>query len=146
MTDLLDERALDLALAEVQGWPAHHWEWQTAPHPLMGKAAGCLWRNTDGKYERHDCYPMERDIADVFLPKWHTSLDLIAAAEEPLVKAGWWQRTTVDEGEASVEWWIYESAGDGGHRPVAYATAPTEKIARGNAAYRALKMLKEGQG
>lgn len=38
---------LNREIAVLLGWPVHDWEWTTAAHPLMGKAAHCLVRNYD---------------------------------------------------------------------------------------------------
>ncbi len=116
MTDLLDGRALDLALAEVTD-------------------ALCIrWGTCDTPFSSHTVQPNRKH------PYWppEFSLDLIAAAEEPLVKAGWAQEVSYDRRTGWRARWIPRDAS-----LTAPIYAPTEKIARGNAAYRALLKLKE---
>ena len=130
MTDLLDGRALDSALAEVQGWRNIRRE-----SAVDAVALSLGW-------DYYGVRPGDEDDDTTWLPL--LTLDLIAAAEEPLVKAGWelaMHSYSDDGGVYECEWFKRLDV-----FPIAVATAPTEKIARGNATYRALLKLKEEQG
>ena len=116
-TDLLTGRDLDVALAEVRGW------------------AYSLISGGETVYA-HSQAQADRRAGGYAYPPYAT-LDLIAAVEEPLREAGWWQRIETAAGMTMVEWGRPRSL------PMPASAAPTEKEARGNAAYRALLMLTE---
>ena len=148
MTDLLDGRALDLALAEVTGEAV---EWLPASYdPETGVPSPITFTFQTADEGNEWFWKVRREpsysaciggvhVSGEPLPCWNDSLDLIAAAEEPLVKAGWEQKIVRARNGCEVEWWRYDHA----DLPAVYVFAPTEKIARGNAAYRALLRLKE---
>lgn len=124
MTENLNGRTLDLALAEATDAPCDRW--------IQGWSDRC--GGSRGSHPtRHEYQP----------PYFHESLDLIAAAEEPLRKAGWEQDIEWSDGASEVVWY---APLDHFSAPSARATTPDEVTARGNAAYRALLMLKEEQG
>lgn len=130
MTDLLLGRDLDLALAEVTDTRGCRYWW--------GGDSFCGLRSSD----HTDPLGHQYD-APVF------ALYLIAAAEEPLRKAGWHRKekmTALGDGEYLYEDYWYAPDARVDDDPVAYAEAPDEVTARGNALLRGLLKLKEEQG
>ena len=117
VTDLLQGRDLDLALAELTDAPC----------------AVCRRTYEDGHRLADEIgFPVHSYEAP------HFTLDLIAAAEEPLVKAGWWLRSCIDQTSCRFDWYNLDSL-----LSVARATATDEVTARGNALLRGLLKLKE---
>lgn len=129
MTDNPIGRDLDLALAEVTD-------------------AGCAHRDLAGDWTcwRKHQKASDHPVTDGYEPHEYEAppltLDLIAAAEEPLRKAGWVRRgEDIGGGLFAYSWWSPDENDD--DDPTVRVEAPDEVTARGNAALRGLMKLKE---